>query len=44
MGEAGITSTLTCLAMEKHVSAITQDQELPALVLLYEEVPGIELV
>jgi len=43
MGEAEITSFLTHLAVDKHVSASTQNQALSALLFLYKEVLGMEL-
>ena len=43
MGEAEITSFLSYLAVNKHVSASTQNQALSALLFLYKEVLGMEL-
>ena len=43
MGESEITSFLTHLAVDKHVSASTQNQALSALLFLYKEVLGMEL-
>ena len=43
MGEAEITAFLSHLAVDKHVSASTQNQALSALLFLYKEVLGVEL-
>jgi integrase len=43
MGETEITSFLTHLAVDKHVSASTQNQALSALLFLYKEVLQMEL-
>ena len=43
MGEAEITAFLSHLAVDKHVSAATQNQALSALLFLYKEVLGVEL-
>ena len=43
MGEQEITAFLTYLAVEKHVSASTQNQALSALLFLYKEVLKLEL-
>ena len=43
LGETEITAFLTHLAVEKHVSASTQNQALSALLFLYQEVLGIKL-
>lgn len=43
MGEAEITAFLTDLAVEKHVSASTQNQALSAILFLYKQVLGLEL-
>lgn len=43
MGEAEITAFLSHLAIDKHVSASTQNQALSALLFLYKVVLGVEL-
>jgi len=43
MGEAEVTTFLSSLALERRVSASTQNQALSALVFLYEHVLGCEL-
>ena len=42
MGEAELQSFLTHLAMQKHVSASTQNQALSAILFLYREVLKVE--
>jgi len=44
MGEVEITAFLTHLAVDKHVAASTQNQALSALLFLYKQVLGRELV
>lgn len=43
MGEREVTSFLTHLAVDKHVSASTQNQALSAILFLYKKVLNIEL-
>ena len=43
LGEAKISAFLTDLAVNKHVSASTQNQALSALLFLYQQVLGIKL-
>ena len=43
MGAAEISTFLTWLAVERHVSASTQNQALSALLFLYKDVLGIEV-
>ena len=43
MGAAEISKFLTWLAVERHVSASTQNQALSALLFLYKDVLGIEV-
>ena len=43
MGAAHISAFLTWLAVERHVSASTQNQALSALLLLYKDVLGMEV-
>jgi len=43
MGEAEVTAFLSSLAVERRVSASTQNQALSAILFLYEHVLGVEL-
>ena len=43
MGAAEISTFLTWLAVERHVSASTQNQALSAVLFLYKDVLGIEV-
>jgi Phage integrase, N-terminal SAM-like domain len=42
MGPVEITQFLTALAVDRHVSASTQNQALAAILFLYKEVLGID--
>lgn len=43
MGAAEVNQFISCLAVERHLSASTQNQALSAVVFLYQHVLGVEL-